>query len=89
MVVRLNNKAYDEKKFVKNGISHTDIFFEDGSTPKKVIYLNYYLYLTIIQYFRWNQELIDKFLAVAEKEKGALAVHCKVNNLLDIILMPE
>ena len=48
MVVRLNNKAYDEKKFVKNGISHTDIFFEDGSTPKKVTYLNYYLYLTSI-----------------------------------------
>ena len=36
MVIRLNNKAYDEKKFISNGISHTEIFFEDGSTPKKV-----------------------------------------------------
>ena len=36
MVIRLNNKAYDEKKFVRNGIGHTDIIFEDGSTPKKV-----------------------------------------------------
>eukprot|EP00828_Plagiopyla_frontata_P021269 TRINITY_DN2767_c0_g1_i5.p2 TRINITY_DN2767_c0_g1~~TRINITY_DN2767_c0_g1_i5.p2 ORF type:complete len:213 (+),score=45.45 TRINITY_DN2767_c0_g1_i5:663-1301(+) len=57
MVIRLNNKAYDEKKFVRNGIAHTDIFFDDGSTPKR--------------------DLIDKFLSVAEKEKGALGVHCK------------
>lgn len=69
MVIRLNNKAYDEKKFSKNNIQHVDIFFEDGSTPKKVIYLKVKLF----------QELIDKFLGIVEKEKGAIAVHCKVN----------
>ena len=36
MVVRLNNKAYDEKKFTKNNIQHADLFFEDGSIPKRV-----------------------------------------------------
>lgn len=30
MVVRLNNKQYDETRFKKSGIKHTDLFFPDG-----------------------------------------------------------
>jgi len=36
LVIRLNNAVYDREKFVKNGIKHTDLFFEDGTTPPKV-----------------------------------------------------
>jgi len=33
MVIRLNNKQYDEERFKKNGIKHTDLYFLDGSCP--------------------------------------------------------
>jgi cell division cycle 14 len=33
LVVRLNNAVYDREKFIKNGVKHTDLFFEDGTTP--------------------------------------------------------
>eukprot|EP00826_Nyctotherus_ovalis_P015304 TRINITY_DN1433_c0_g1_i8.p1 TRINITY_DN1433_c0_g1~~TRINITY_DN1433_c0_g1_i8.p1 ORF type:complete len:329 (+),score=90.92 TRINITY_DN1433_c0_g1_i8:343-1329(+) len=33
MVVRLNNKEYDREKFLKKGIKHLDLFFQDGSCP--------------------------------------------------------
>jgi len=56
-VVRLNNKQYDEQRFTKNGINHTDLYFLDGSCP--------------------SDEIIEKFLAIVEQEKGAIAVHCK------------
>jgi len=56
-VVRLNNKQYDENRFIKNGINHTDLYFLDGSCP--------------------SDEIIEKFLELAESEKGAIAVHCK------------
>ncbi len=36
MVVRLNNKEYDREKFVKKGIRHLDLFFQDGSCPSDV-----------------------------------------------------
>jgi len=32
-VIRLNNKQYDERRFIQNGIGHTDLFFVDGSCP--------------------------------------------------------
>lgn len=32
-VVRLSKKFYDEKIFKRNGITHTELFFPDGSTP--------------------------------------------------------
>jgi len=37
MVVRLNNKQYDEGRFRKHGIKHTDLYFLDGSTPSDEI----------------------------------------------------
>jgi len=37
MVVRLNNKQYDETRFRKHGIKHTDLYFLDGSTPSDEI----------------------------------------------------
>lgn len=37
-VIRLNNAIYDREKFVKNGIKHTDLFFEDGTVPPERIY---------------------------------------------------
>ena len=35
-VVRLNEAKYERTKFTKAGISHTDMFFIDGSTPSDV-----------------------------------------------------
>ena len=37
LVVRLNKKAYDERRFTKCGIKHLDLPYPDGSTPKKDI----------------------------------------------------
>ena len=36
-MVRLNKKAYDEKRFTKCGIKHLDLYFLDGSTPDERI----------------------------------------------------
>ncbi len=36
-VVRLNEIIYDRKRFINNGISHTDLFFLDGSSPSNEI----------------------------------------------------
>merc|ERR1719204_846367 len=33
VVIRLNNKEYDEDVFIQNGIEHLNLFFEDGSCP--------------------------------------------------------
>jgi len=33
LVVRLNNKQYDRRRFTENGIRHADLFFPDGSCP--------------------------------------------------------
>ncbi len=33
LVVRLNNKQYDEQKFIKKGINHVDLYFLDGTVP--------------------------------------------------------
>jgi len=37
MVIRLNNKQYDEERFKKNGIKHKDLYFPDGSCPSDEI----------------------------------------------------
>lgn len=36
-VVRLNHKQYDEERFKKQGIKHTDLYFTDGSCPSDEI----------------------------------------------------
>lgn len=36
-VIRLNEAKYDRTKFIKEGISHTDMFFIDGSNPSEEI----------------------------------------------------
>ena len=74
LVIRLNNKTYDATRFTKNGIKHTDIYFTDGSCPADVLNLQNVI-LTV-------KDLIFKFLEETEKEKGAVAVHCKVYFLL-------
>lgn len=37
MVVRLNKKVYDKKRFTDYGVKHTDLYFVDGSTPSDSI----------------------------------------------------
>lgn len=57
LVVRLNNKQYDRRRFIDHGIKHVDLYFTDGSCP--------------------SNEIISKFLHIAENEPGGIAVHCK------------
>ena len=33
LVIRLNRKYYDERKFIQAGIDHAELYFLDGSTP--------------------------------------------------------
>ena len=33
LVIRLNNPLYNSSVFIKNGIKHLDLFFQDGSNP--------------------------------------------------------
>jgi cell division cycle 14 len=42
LVVRLNKKYYDERRFIQAGIEHEDIFYPDGSCPAPQI-LNRFL----------------------------------------------
>lgn len=37
LVVRLNQKTYDEKKFTEAGIDHLELYFPDGTTPSNAI----------------------------------------------------
>mmetsp|Transcript_59907 Transcript_59907/g.175085 ORF Transcript_59907/g.175085 Transcript_59907/m.175085 type:complete len:533 (+) Transcript_59907:293-1891(+) len=57
LVVRLNRKDYDRKRFVDTGVRHVDLYFADGSCPP--------------------EEIVSRFLCIAENEPGAIAVHCK------------
>lgn len=41
MVIRLNDKKYDEEKFIQNGIKHLDLYFPDGSCPSDSIVLEF------------------------------------------------
>jgi protein-tyrosine phosphatase len=45
MVVRLNKKYYDAKRFINHGINHVDLYFVDGSNPPDHI-LNKFLQLS-------------------------------------------
>lgn len=61
-VVRLNEAKYDRKRFIMNGVSHTDLFFVDGSNPSDEI-MNDFLKVCE-QHFQ-------------TPNAGAIAVHCK------------
>jgi len=37
LVVRLNNKQYDRRRFIDHGIKHVDLYFTDGSCPSNEI----------------------------------------------------
>jgi len=37
LVVRLNNKIYDRRRFIDHGIKHVDLYFIDGSCPSNEI----------------------------------------------------
>ena len=37
LVVRLNRKYYDERKFTRKGIRHLDMYYLDGSVPPEAI----------------------------------------------------
>lgn len=37
LVVRLNRKQYDNRRFIDKGIKHVDLYFKDGSVPPKHI----------------------------------------------------
>jgi len=61
-VIRLNEAKYDRKRFQQNGISHTDLFFVDGSNPSDEIVDDFMS--TCERHF-------------AGPDSGAIAVHCK------------
>ena len=61
-VIRLNEEKYDRTKFIKNGISHTDLFFPDGSNPNDDIIASFID--ACETHFR-------------NPSSGAIAVHCK------------
>jgi cell division cycle 14 len=44
LVIRLNKKQYDRRRFTENGIKHMDLYFLDGSCPSREI-INKFLYL--------------------------------------------
>mmetsp|Transcript_14684 Transcript_14684/g.22157 ORF Transcript_14684/g.22157 Transcript_14684/m.22157 type:complete len:409 (+) Transcript_14684:600-1826(+) len=56
-IVRFNKKCYDRNIFVRAGIRHVDLYYEDGGNP--------------------SDSILQAFLTTCEKEKGAIAVHCK------------
>ena len=37
LVVRLNKKYYDERRFTRAGIKHVDMYYLDGSVPPEQI----------------------------------------------------
>lgn len=37
LVIRLNRKMYDKKRFIDNGIKHVDLYFADGTCPSRDI----------------------------------------------------
>lgn len=44
LVVRLNKKQYDRRRFTDHGIKHVDLYFLDGSCPPREI-INKFLYI--------------------------------------------
>ncbi len=61
-VIRLNEAKYDRKRFIQLGISHSDLFFVDGSNPSEDI-VNEFL------------KICEAHFAIPNS--GAIAVHCK------------
>jgi len=45
LVVRLNNKQYDRRRFIDHGIKHVDLYFPDGSCPSRDI-IGKFLHIT-------------------------------------------
>lgn len=41
LVVRLNKKQYDRRRFIDNGIKHVDLYFLDGSCPSREIIVKF------------------------------------------------
>lgn len=61
-VVRLNEARYDRKRFINNGVSHSDLFFVDGSNPPDDIQEDFL-------------SICERHFSMANS--GAIAVHCK------------
>lgn len=45
LVIRLNTKQYDKKRFTDHNMKHLDLFFQDGSCPAQTI-ISKFLYVT-------------------------------------------
>jgi len=45
LVIRLNKKQYDRRRFTDHGLKHVDLYFLDGSCPSREI-INKFLYIT-------------------------------------------
>mmetsp|Transcript_14123 Transcript_14123/g.42050 ORF Transcript_14123/g.42050 Transcript_14123/m.42050 type:complete len:519 (-) Transcript_14123:205-1761(-) len=45
LVVRLNRKVYDKRRFIDNGLKHVDLYFGDGTCPSREI-INKFLHIT-------------------------------------------
>jgi cell division cycle 14 len=45
LVIRLNRKTYDKKRFIDRGIKHADLYFPDGSCPSREI-ISKFLHIT-------------------------------------------
>lgn len=60
--MRLNEPRYDRKRFIQNGVSHTDLFFPDGSNPND----------DIVEDFL---KMCERHFATPNA--GAIAIHCK------------
>eukprot|EP00116_Pleurobrachia_bachei_P015291 sb/3475553/ len=67
---------YDAKRFTEAGIAHHDLFFPDGSSPPDGI-LRFHKTLDPKIPKNYPLSPLRKFLTIAEKTKGAIAVHCK------------
>jgi cell division cycle 14 len=56
-VIRFNKKCYERNAFLRAGIQHHDMHYQDGGNPPK--------------------NVMEEFLRVCERARGAVAVHCK------------
>mmetsp|Transcript_4165 Transcript_4165/g.11323 ORF Transcript_4165/g.11323 Transcript_4165/m.11323 type:complete len:526 (-) Transcript_4165:139-1716(-) len=45
LVVRLNRKVYDKRRFIDNGLKHVDLYFGDGTCPSRDI-ISKFLHIT-------------------------------------------
>jgi cell division cycle 14 len=61
-IVRLNEAKYDRMRFINNGISHTDLFFVDGSNPPEDV---------VDDFLSLCERHFDT------SNSGAIAIHCK------------